>query len=220
MSVALSPRGRGFGTDAHNAIMDLAVLRQGERPSRPLADIVSILRSPADAYAFLRNFRSLDFAEYRGGWSQAAADSSKFRALELWAAFEQTPHRDNRITLADDRDQLGRRRVRFEHLWSDTDRSNIRRSIEIFTAQINSAGLGQLRPWYDWDRSFRPVFYGFHHPMGGTRMHVDPEFGVVDENSSRSRTQQRLCRRKLGVHDRDRLCKSDAEPVGAHRSPC
>jgi choline dehydrogenase-like flavoprotein len=23
---------------------------------------------------------------------------------------------------------------------------------------------------------------GLHHPMGGTRMHVDPRLGVVDEN--------------------------------------
>ncbi len=60
--------------------------------------------------------------------------------------------------------------------------NNIRRSIEILTTQINAAGLGHLRPWYDWERSFRPQFYGLHHPMGGTRMHVDPEFGVVDES--------------------------------------
>jgi choline dehydrogenase-like flavoprotein len=73
--------------------------------------------------------------------------------------------------------------VSFDHLWTDADRKNIRRSIEIFTHQINSAGIGRLRPWYDWERSFRPQFYGLHHPMGGTRMHVDPQFGVVDENS-------------------------------------
>jgi choline dehydrogenase-like flavoprotein len=183
MSVAFSPRGRGFGTDAHRAIVDFAVLRQRERPSSPFADVMSVWRSPGDALAILRKYRSPDFAEYRGGWSQAAADSSKFRTLELWAAFEQTPHRDNKLTLIDARDWIGRRRVRFDHLWTDADRKNIRRSIEIFTHQINSAGIGRLRSWYDWERSFRPQFYGLHHPMGGTRMHADPEFGVVDENS-------------------------------------
>ncbi len=28
----------------------------------------------------------------------------------------------------------------------------------------------------------RPRLGGMHHPMGGTRMHVDPAQGVVDEN--------------------------------------
>jgi choline dehydrogenase-like flavoprotein len=183
MSVALSARGRGFGTDAHRAIMDFALLRLRERPLSPFADVMSVLRSPGDAFAFLRKYRSPDFAEYRGGWSQAAADSCKIRTLELWAAFEQTPHRDNKLTLIDARDWIGRRKVRFEHLWTDADRNNIRRSIDIFTDQINSAGIGQLRPWYDGKRPSRPQFHGLHHPMGGTRMHTDPRFGVVDENS-------------------------------------
>jgi choline dehydrogenase-like flavoprotein len=182
MSVAFSPRGQGFGTEAHRAIVDLAVVRQREVPMRPFVDMLSILRSPLEAFAFLRTFSSQNYAEYRGGWSQPAVDSSKFRALELWGAFEQTPHRDNRLSLIEDRDWLGRRKLRFDHLWSKIDRQNIQRSIEIFTAEINAAGLGHLRPWYDLERSFRPQFHGLHHPMGGTRMHVDPQFGVVDEN--------------------------------------
>jgi choline dehydrogenase-like flavoprotein len=183
MSVALSPRGPGFGTAAHRAVADVAAsIRHGEVPARPFADIGSVLGSPLDAVAFLRNRRSANYSEYRGGWSQRSSRTCDFRAFELWAACEQTPHRDNRLTLIDDRDWLGRNRLRFDHCWSDADRRNIRRSIEIITAEISAAGLGRLRPWYHWEGSSYPRFAGLHHPMGGTRMHVEPHLGVVDEN--------------------------------------
>jgi choline dehydrogenase-like flavoprotein len=184
MSVAFSPRRRGFGTEAHRALKEIAAaVRQREVPSRLLADALAVLRSPRDTTAFLRAVKTEKYAEYLGGWSGPGADSDEFSALQLWAAFEQTPHRDNRLSLTDARDLLGRRRVRFDHLWSDSDRRNIRRSIEMFTAEINAVGLGSVRPWYRWNRSSHPQFHGLHHPMGGTRMHTDPRFGVVDENS-------------------------------------
>jgi choline dehydrogenase-like flavoprotein len=187
MSVALSPRGPGFGTEANRAIEDLAIsIRRGEMPSRFLGDIGSILSSPRDVAAFVRGRRparySASYSDYRGGWSRAGTDPSRFPAMELWAACEQTPHRDNRLTLMNDRDWLGRKKLRFDHCWSEADRQNVQRSIEIFSAELEAAGLGRLRQWYQWQGSSRPRFAGLHHPMGGTRMHVDPRFGVVDEN--------------------------------------
>ena len=184
MSVAFSPRRRGFGTEAHLAMKDIAAAaRQREIPSRPFADVLSILRSPGDTTAFLRAVRSEKYAEYLGGWSAPAANVDELASLQLWAAFEQTPHRDNKLTLMESRDSLGRQKVRFRHQWTESDRQNVRRSIEIFAAEINAVGLGSVRPWYRWKRSSRPQFRGLHHPMGGTRMHEDPKFGVVDEDS-------------------------------------
>jgi choline dehydrogenase-like flavoprotein len=184
MSVAFSPRRRGFGTEAHLALKDIAAgVRQREVPARPFADPLSVLRSPRDTTAFLRAVKSEKYSEYLGGWSGPTADPGEFSALQLWAAFEQTPHRENRLTLTGDRDFLGRQRVGFDHLWSESDQCNIRRSIDIFRGEINAVGLGRIRPWYRWKRSSRPRFHGLHHPMGGTRMHADPSFGVVDENS-------------------------------------
>lgn len=183
MSVALAPQRPGFGTEAHRAIWGLAVaIRRGEIPSRLSADIGSILRSPLDVVAFLRGWSAGNYAEYRGGWSRPDANRKNFRAIELWSAFEQTPHRDNRLTLINGRDWLGRKKLRFDHSWSEGDRENAQRSIKILTAEIEALGLGRVQPWVYFEGSSRPRFHGLHHPMGGTRMHVDPRFGVVDQN--------------------------------------
>jgi choline dehydrogenase-like flavoprotein len=184
MSVALAARGPGFGTEAHRAIAGLyAAARHREKPSRLSADIRSILRSPNDVAAFFRGRKAEHiYAETHGGWSQPDADRENLASIELWSAFEQTPSRDNALTLTNDRDWLGRRKLRFDHHWSVADRKNIRRSIDIFTARIEPLGLGRFQSWVDFEGSSRPRWTGWHHPMGGTRMHVDPRFGVVDEN--------------------------------------
>jgi choline dehydrogenase-like flavoprotein len=184
MSVALAARGPGFGTEAHRAVAGLAgAFRRHEKPSRLSADIGSMLRSPGDVAAFLRSRKAERiYAETQGGWSRPDANRKNFASLELWSAFEQTPSRDNRLTLTSDRDWLGRKKLRFDHCWSEGDRRNIQRSIDIFTAQIEPLGLGRFQPWIDFEGSSRPRFTGWHHPMGGTRMHVDPRFGVVDGN--------------------------------------
>jgi choline dehydrogenase-like flavoprotein len=183
MSVALSPRGPGFGTEAHRAIAGLAhAIRHREAPSRLSADIGSILRSPVDATAALLRRNAGHYAETRGGWSRPEANRKQFRAIELWSEVEQTPHRDNRLTLTNDRDWLGRKKLRFDHCWSEVDRQNIQRSIKIFTAEIEATGVGRVQPWSDLEGPSRPRFSGLHHPMGGTRMHVDPRLGAVDQN--------------------------------------
>ena len=183
MSVAMAARGPGFGTEAHRAFAGLAhAIQHGEAPSRLSADIGSILRSPRDVVAALLRRKAGHYAEHRGGWSRPEANRKQFGAIEFWSAFEQTPHRNNRLSLINDRDWLGRKKLRFDHCWSEVDRENVQQSIKIFAAEIEALGLGPVQPWIDFEGSSRPRFKGFHHPMGGTRMHVDPRFGVVDQN--------------------------------------
>jgi choline dehydrogenase-like flavoprotein len=183
MSVALTPQRAGFGTGAHRAMDSLAAsIRRREAPTRIFADILSIVSSPFDAVAFLRNSKTESYGEYRGGWSRPDADRQEFRGIELWSAFEQTPQRDNKLSLTSDRDWLGRNKLQFDHCWSKVDRENIQRSITIFTEQTEAAGLGCVQRWAPLEGHSRPRFSGLHHPMGGTRMHVDPRFGAVDED--------------------------------------
>jgi choline dehydrogenase-like flavoprotein len=100
----------------------------------------------------------------------------------MWAAPEQTAERDNKFILADRRDRLGRKQVELDWRWSQSDRDNLERSIEIFGSKIEAANLGKFRRSIEFEGPTRPRQEGFHHPMGGTRMHVDPHLGVVDEN--------------------------------------
>ena len=181
MSVALVPRGPGFGTEAHRALASVSgPIQRREMPTQISASIRSILSSPQDAADALLRMRG-QYEEFRGGWSGPDVDRQQFKAIELWAAPEQSAERDNKITLVDERDWLGRKQVKLDWRWSQSDRDNIERSVGIFSSQIEAAGLGSFRRLFKSEGPARPRLKGLHHPMGGTRMHVDPRFGVVDE---------------------------------------
>lgn len=59
------------------------------------------------------------------------------------------------------------------------DFAHVQRSIELFTKDVTSLGLGtvQVRPPSEW------ATRGTYHHMGTTRMSTDPRRGVVDDNS-------------------------------------
>ncbi len=182
MSVALVPRGPGYGTDAHRALAALrGPISRRERPTQIAANVRSLMSSPRDAADALMRMRG-DYQEFRGGWSRDDVDRQQFKAIELWAAPEQTAEAHNRITLTNQRDWLGRSRVKLDWQWSQSDRDNIERSIAIIGSQIESGGLGRFEPLIEFDGPARPRLDGLHHPMGGTRMHIDPQLGVVDDN--------------------------------------
>jgi choline dehydrogenase-like flavoprotein len=182
MSVALVPRGPGFGTEAHRALASLrGPIQRREMPTHISANIRSILSSPQDAADALLRMRG-QYEEFRGGWSGPDVNRQQFQAIELWAAPEQTAERDNKFTLIDERDWLGRKQVKLDWRWSQSDRNDIERSVGFFSSQIEAAGLGSFRRLVKFDGPARPRLTGLHHVMGGTRMHVDPRLGVVDEN--------------------------------------
>jgi choline dehydrogenase-like flavoprotein len=180
MSVGLIPRGAGFGTEAHRAMASFAAARKrGESQSGLAKNLRSLVRSPRDATNALLQRESRYYEEWRGGWSRHL-DSHRFEVVELWAAPEQSAERANRLVLNDKRDRLGRSRVTLDYHWSQSDRDNIARSIDIFGSLVESVGLGPFRVWNEFEGPARPRQEGFHHPMGGTRMHVEPQLGVVD----------------------------------------
>lgn len=179
VGVALVPRPAGFGTAAHRALNSLLAVGRGELTSAALADLASVFQSPGDALATWKN-RGGDYEEFSGGWSRPEVDRQQFRSLELWSAAEQTPDRENRITLADERDWLGRQQPKLQWRWSRDDQDNINRSIAIFASELEGSGLGRFTRWVEFEGTGRPRYGGIHHPMGSTRMDPDPKFGVVD----------------------------------------
>jgi choline dehydrogenase-like flavoprotein len=180
MSVGLIPRGAGFGTDAHRAMASFAAARRrGESQTDLIDKVRSVLRSPRHAANALTQRESRYYEEWRGGWSQHLG-AHNFEAVELWAAPEQSAEHRNRLTLSDKRDRLGRNQITLDYRWSQADRDNIQRSIDIFGSLVEGVGLGPFKAWNEFEGAVRPRQEGFHHPMGGTRMHVDPRMGVVD----------------------------------------
>jgi len=95
---------------------------------------------------------------------------------------EQTPNPNSRVTLADERDGLGRNRVQLDWQLSPIDIHSMIRSQEIIDEELRLAGLGRLEIEMKGETPPTKLHGGWHH-MGTTRMHRDPKKGVVDENS-------------------------------------
>jgi choline dehydrogenase-like flavoprotein len=99
------------------------------------------------------------------------------------AMFETEFRFDNRVTLSDEYDRLGRRRARVEWQLSDTDIDNMRRVTRLLDEAIRRSEVGYLELSFpDEPSAWRGATEGGLHHMGTTRMHVAPEHGVVDEN--------------------------------------
>ncbi len=105
------------------------------------------------------------------------------RRWRMRAAFETEFRPENRVVLTDERDRLGRRRVRVEWRIGDGDVRNMRRVATLFDQRVRQAGLGRFEPAFpDEPRAWREAVESGKHHMGTTRMHVVPEHGVVDGN--------------------------------------
>jgi choline dehydrogenase-like flavoprotein len=92
---------------------------------------------------------------------------------------EQQPNRDSRIVLARKQDPLGLPLPRLEWRLSPLDTDSVRRAQDIVDDELRSTRVAAVE---DKLGSERPpvLFYGHHHHLGTTRMHVDPKHGVVD----------------------------------------
>ena len=173
-------------------ITSLKPLLRGKRVERPLASARELLARPSEVAAVLRNQDRSDpsnwqhspdaYQWFRGGWSRREVDRSQFPVLEVHVATEQSPDRDNRLTLGTRTDALGRRRLHYRPTWSEADQQNLLRSMRLFGAEIDRSGIGTFDPWLDFSGPLQARIGGMHHPMGGTRIHPDPKQGVVDEN--------------------------------------
>ncbi len=97
----------------------------------------------------------------------------------LFARGEQVPNKNSRVTLRDDRDRLGLRKVKLDWRLSELDAWSIRRSMEEFARQFGGTGIGRVRIRMDDPAEWPPTRGGDHH-LGTTRMAASPMDGVVD----------------------------------------
>jgi choline dehydrogenase-like flavoprotein len=104
----------------------------------------------------------------------------------LWLASnsEQVPDPESRVTLGDDKDSLGMRRVKLDWRVSEVEKRNVRAVCTIVGEELARLGLGRLRldPWLlSDDPRWHDIEGRFHH-MGTTRMSDDAKQGVVDRD--------------------------------------
>ena len=115
---------------------------------------------------------------------RVAAGAGPQRLWRTRALFECAPDRDNRVTLADDKDAFGRPLARLEWRPGEADIASARAMHELFDASLRDAGLGYFKPRFTRDPGeWRAGVEGGKHHLGTTRMHADPRQGVVDADA-------------------------------------
>jgi choline dehydrogenase-like flavoprotein len=117
----------------------------------------------------------------------AASPEPEFKstnAFQLFMRIEQAPNPDSRITLDDERDELGVPRSRLHWTFTELEKRSIRKIHEIIGTEAGLSGAARVR-LLDYLRDEKdtgwPEFTGggWHH-MGTTRMGDDPKTSVVD----------------------------------------
>ena len=171
MSVALVAQSKGFGTRAHYSMATMWSMLRQRRIWEGVGCIPSILNSPRDAIGLLRSF-GRRYREAHGGWSRRRARDQGFDTIELWAASEQTPSRENRISLSTERDRLGRKRPQLEWSWAESDRENMCKSIGLIIPELERVGRGRYTQWAELLGPRCQRYLRLHHPMGTTRIIV------------------------------------------------
>lgn len=97
---------------------------------------------------------------------------------------EQTPNRDSRVTLSDERDELGMPRLHVDFQFTDADIDTVVKAHEIIDKELRDSDCGYLKFYRPDDirgHILEQVATGSHQ-IGTTRMAKDPSDGVVDEH--------------------------------------
>ncbi len=145
----------------------------GEKVGRIAGDLGDFVRS---AERRLSSGRSLALEGSAGIPSRSA-----IILLDL----EQAPDPDSRVSLAENRDVLGLRRVKVDWRVGELERLTAAKFTGYIAAEFARLGMGRCRmePWVQDQRV--PLTDGLgetYHHIGTTRMADDPQEGVVDGN--------------------------------------
>jgi choline dehydrogenase-like flavoprotein len=98
-----------------------------------------------------------------------------------WFWSECPPDRESRVTLTDDRDALGQRRLRVDWRIPEQYVHTYRTMHDLLAHELGKAGVARMNIRHmDPDDDPRDHVASSCHHMGTTRMHVDPRQGVVD----------------------------------------
>lgn len=159
-------------TPGLTAARELSSALQGKRWPRSLgrADLWSVLRElPGVAAGAFRRF-------VRGRPSAAPLERTRVQIL-----LEQAPNPESRISLSSERDRLGLPMACVDWRLTDRERRTARVFVDVLDAEFRRLGLGRLEG-FDWldDADWIKGVEDAYHPIGTTRMSVDPATGVVD----------------------------------------
>lgn len=174
-----------------------------------LKTLRSVIRQPRRARTLLRHERAVLLEHARAFLRQAPqalaelARQARARYLQerrlpsilpedglpsyfLQFQAEQTPNRNARLRLGEERDALGMRRLVVESQVTDADIESVLAAHRLLDARLRATRLGRLR-YEEQDlehalREFAANVNSHAHHIGTTRMSQDPQDGVVDSD--------------------------------------
>ena len=124
-------------------------------------------------------------APHWANWAYEQVRNRTLCARQFYAAWEQEPRLENHVALGGTKDRLGIPEVELHWARSKLDLKTIRECAEAFAVYLADRDVGRAKidPWVfgegDYPEDSGPG--GAHH-MGGTRMAIDPDGGVVDRD--------------------------------------
>ena len=108
------------------------------------------------------------------------------QAFQMTMRLEQAPNPLSRVTLSNEKDELGVPRAALNWSFTSLEKKSIRKIYEIIGEQAGVSGIGRVRLmeelWDEKDESMPNTTSGGWHHMGTTRMSDDPKNGVVDSD--------------------------------------
>jgi choline dehydrogenase-like flavoprotein len=115
---------------------------------------------------------------------KSAESKKKHQAFQMTLRLEQSPNPLSRVTLGEQKDELGVPQANLNWAFTPLEKKSIRKIYEIIGQQAGESGIGRVRlmeELWDPDDVALPVTTsgGWHH-MGTTRMSNDAKKGVVD----------------------------------------
>jgi choline dehydrogenase-like flavoprotein len=112
--------------------------------------------------------------------------SNNHQAFGLYTRIEQAPNPNSRVTLMNDKDELGMPKVSLNWALSAIDKKTVRVLNELIGQQVGAAGIGRVKLFDflldDNDHRMPNTTSGGWHHIGTTRMSDNPKTGVVDAN--------------------------------------
>jgi choline dehydrogenase-like flavoprotein len=96
--------------------------------------------------------------------------------------FEPSPNRESRVTLIDEPDLLGMKKLKLDWRFNNRDFRSVEKMVQLLIRESGMLGMGRIK----WVKQFeeqtvRAIGGGMHHG-GTTRMSAAPTDGVVDVN--------------------------------------
>jgi choline dehydrogenase-like flavoprotein len=141
-----------------------------------------------------------------GALEHPTVDAGGLGHFQFFFMLEQSPNERSRITLTNERDSLGMRRVHLDWDFNESDFAELDRAIAFFRRELGRTGQGRI----EWPLLRQEVIDNMsmsRHHNGSTRMHVSRDRGVVNAD----------CR----VHDAGNLyiAGSSVFPTGGIANP-